>query len=670
MQLPSISDEQQDIVDCVIGGHNVRVDAVAGSGKTTTSLYIAQSCPHKNILLLTYNAKLKTETRHKAMCLNLDSLEVHSYHAFCVKYLDRRGYTDSGILRFLEQKTPTKCDPFPYDIVIIDEAQDMNKIYFRMVMYILKQCRVPPQLVVMGDRKQSIYAFNKADARFLVLCSHIFPSPYTWKEKTLSVSYRLTLPMATFLNRCCTGTLPIRSIKHGAPVQYVVCCTFGTKPCDMIESYLDKGFQYDDIFVLAATLKSQQSPVRVLANRLSARKIPIYVPTHDDEKLDENVLKNKIVFSTFHQVKGLERKVVLVFDFSANYFHYYAKQEDPYSIPNTLYVATTRAQEHLVLFHDDGSAYCPFLDVPRLVSSCRVLYHTRKTVPEMFVHRDTSESIKEFSIDDIVRYIPVEMIEECLQCLHIVTESSKKKRISFILTTKNLEHGLAEYVGDITCSAIPSFFEYLSTQKMTLYTHLQALRSSKKLLGRRREDDVGSIYKTFEKEKSIESLLRLSTEWVIQKTGYHFKKFQIQSYTWLTQDHLDEAVRRLETRIDNNNSHHLQFEKQVYCPFADVGLKGFCSIFHVEKKEQWILKLVSEVKPHHLVHAGIFQLIGQKIYGTTTSTFLYNVVDDCKYTISLASPESFEHVLSKIIDVKRNGMEEKSDQEFVRACTS
>ena len=62
-------------------------------------------------------------------------------------------------------------------------------------------------------------------------------------------------------------------------------------------------------------------------------------------------LKGKIVFSTFHQSKGRERKVVLVFNFDQSYFKYYGKELDPNVCPNELYVATTRAQEHLSLFH-------------------------------------------------------------------------------------------------------------------------------------------------------------------------------------------------------------------------------------------------------------------------------------------------------------------------------
>jgi superfamily I DNA/RNA helicase len=66
--------------------NNVVCDSVAGSGKTTTILYIAKTFKSKSILLLTYNAKLKIETREKVKLLNLTNIEVHSYHSFCVKY--------------------------------------------------------------------------------------------------------------------------------------------------------------------------------------------------------------------------------------------------------------------------------------------------------------------------------------------------------------------------------------------------------------------------------------------------------------------------------------------------------------------------------------------------------------------------------------------------------
>ena len=62
MSLPKYSDEQKLIIKS-LKSNNVLVDSVAGSGKTTTNLYLAKEYPHNKLLLLTYNAKLKIETR-------------------------------------------------------------------------------------------------------------------------------------------------------------------------------------------------------------------------------------------------------------------------------------------------------------------------------------------------------------------------------------------------------------------------------------------------------------------------------------------------------------------------------------------------------------------------------------------------------------------------------
>jgi superfamily II DNA or RNA helicase len=103
------SEEQSQIIQSVLDGKNVIVDSVAGSGKTTTILHIGKALPEKKILVLTYNAKLKIETREKATSLELENMEIHSYHAFCVKYYDHRCHTDPGIIAVLKSdKKPKK----------------------------------------------------------------------------------------------------------------------------------------------------------------------------------------------------------------------------------------------------------------------------------------------------------------------------------------------------------------------------------------------------------------------------------------------------------------------------------------------------------------------------------------------------------------------------------
>ena len=80
-----VSIQQKNIINA-LQHNNVIVDAVAGSGKTTTNIFIAQHNPQLEILLLTYNSKLRIETKQKLQTHGINNVECHTYHSFCVKY--------------------------------------------------------------------------------------------------------------------------------------------------------------------------------------------------------------------------------------------------------------------------------------------------------------------------------------------------------------------------------------------------------------------------------------------------------------------------------------------------------------------------------------------------------------------------------------------------------
>ena len=66
------SSEQENIVNDLGQGKCVVVDAVAGSGKTSTSLFASKRLDGRKFLLLTYNRKLCDETRDKIKTQNID----------------------------------------------------------------------------------------------------------------------------------------------------------------------------------------------------------------------------------------------------------------------------------------------------------------------------------------------------------------------------------------------------------------------------------------------------------------------------------------------------------------------------------------------------------------------------------------------------------------------
>jgi superfamily I DNA/RNA helicase len=180
--LPKPSEEQIHIINS-LNNNNIVVDSVAGSGKTVTNLYISKHFKKNNILLLTYNAKLKIETRQKTKLNNISNLDVHSYHSFCVKHYNKKCYRDNEINKIIvNNKNPFKL--FNYDIIILDEAQDINPLYFNLIYKIFKDNNNnKTKICIVGDKYQSIYDFNNADNRFIKYAPQCFNfNKLSWKE--------------------------------------------------------------------------------------------------------------------------------------------------------------------------------------------------------------------------------------------------------------------------------------------------------------------------------------------------------------------------------------------------------------------------------------------------------------------------------------------------------
>lgn len=684
MSLQPISIEQQKIIDLVSGGYNVSIDAVAGSGKTTTSLYIGINNPNKSILLLTYNAKLKLETRQKIEQLNLKNMEIHSYHSFCVKYFNNKAYTDSGIISFLKKNDiKTQNRAFCYDIVIIDESQDMTPLYYEVVQHILIRHKIQPQIIVMGDQKQSIYAFNKADSRFLRLCQQIYPPSHEWKSAQLNTSYRLTNQMTQFINQCCNGSLPMKSIKSGPAVRYVICDTFGYQPIREIDRILKQGIKCDDIFILSPSVRSPNSPVRKLANYLTRKNIPIYVPTTDEEKLDSDVLTGKIVFSSFHQAKGLERSVVLVYNIDHSYFTFYATdipRQDYNQIPNTVYVALTRAKSQLIIFHDHKQKYMDCINRYLLSQYAQLDVHESLNLK---FNDDKPMKTTKISVTDLVKFVPVEVIEQCISYLTIKTINPKEIPLDLPIKTKQNE--LYENVSEITGTSIPSYFEYATSGKMTIYDYLsqhkmdeimdfindQPNKPNRCLLGD--DDECDDRYKQWYKDiigdhNTCENLLKLSTEWICESSGYQFKKKQIKNYDWLNPEILQLSINRLDKLFPTDTHNNLQFEKSLVERYGRYCIVGFADIYNTKSNQLYELKVVNEINHSHMLQVAIYCWLINRLETTLVSSmYLFNIMNNELIQIE-STQEKLTHMVDLLIDAKNHTQEQQSDKQFIDKC--
>lgn len=546
MFLPPVSLNQQNILN-ELDNYNVVVDSVAGSGKTTCSLYIAKYNINLKLLLLTYNAKLKLETKKKIKDYNINNIDVYSYHSFCVNNYDSNCFTDKEINLMLSKNSPI-INNINYDIIILDETQDMNELYYELFCKIYKDNLKKAKLCIFGDIKQSIFTFNNADERYIVYADTIFNfNNLQWKHCKLNESFRITYEMSLFINNCLLNDdrLISNKITNNKP-RYILCNCFASdaKTLDEIKFYLNKGYKYDEIFILAPSVKNLNMPIRLLENKIKKElpNIQVYVPSSDEEKLDEDVLNNKLVFSTFHQVKGLERKVVIIFNFDNSYFKYYDKYKDVYKCPNELYVATTRALERLTVIHNSSCNYLQFINKENLKLYCDI-----EIINNIELYNDYKLSnVKRISVTNLVKHLPYNIIDTCINLIEQIPIVKSNKLIH--IRTKSKQPNGYENVSDITGIAIPCYLELKTKGQINILKHLKKENDTKFKIA----------------NLKVRDLLYIANCWHHKQNGFLFRLCQIKYYDWLSENTLSKCFERmLKLKISKDAEYEIYREVKL-----------------------------------------------------------------------------------------------------------
>jgi hypothetical protein len=450
------------------------------------------------------------------------------------------------------------------------------------------------------------------------------------------------------------------------------------------------GYTFSDIFILSPSVRSDKSPVRKLANLLTNNDIPIFVPTSDEEHLDEDILKGKIVFSSFHQVKGLERKVVFVFNFDSGYFEYYDKNGQKDEIPNTLYVAATRAKEHLILIHGEDKHFCDFIDIHKLQSIASYdMGYSSKFQHKLSYNKILDKPIKPITIGvtELIKFMPVEILDQCKELLTISKiDLPNEKNIN--IPVKSKQEDLYESVSEITGVSIPSYYELLTTNKITIHEHIEnniilkmnskIIKITNKCLIVESDDDeleldetdnnnyidINPIYKEILESNNTEALLKLTTNWVALKTGYNFKKSQIKKYDWLSKETLLGCIDRLENVLTSDSIR--KFEIPLEVSYNEFIIRGFIDLIE-NNTTIWELKVVKQIDTEHFIQIAIYLWLYYKTYRKFEAGFLYNIITNEKYSI-LSSIENLEKIVCILCEHKKKGIDKKNDEDFIQQC--
>lgn len=709
-----LSDEQSHIIDQIKVGKNVIVQAVAGSGKSSTVLSAAAQMPERTFLQVTYNASLRAEIKEKVKALGLTNIKIHTYHSLAVRYYLPNCFTDTGLRRILYHDLAPRTEIQSIDVLVIDETQDMTLVYFQIVQKFIRDMVTQKpgsiQLLILGDELQSLYEFKGSDARFLTLAEEIWKNcPFLrtreFSKCTMKMSYRITDQICAFVNNVMIGAPRMNSCRSDEPVKYVRNSRTNLEKTVVFEvnRLLAAGASPADFFILGASVKSAKSVVRKMENVLVSQGIPCYVPMMENENIDDRVIDGKIVFSTFHSVKGRQRPYVFIVGFDNSYFEFYARTLSPDRCPNTLYVGATRASKALFLLEGDNYTSdrpLPFLKMSHHEMRAQPYIHFKGQPRSIFYadERTVPESInlidKHFETPtNMIKFIPESVIEEISPIIDRIFVRERVLEngdfdIPAIIQTKG---GFYEEVSDLNGVAIPAMYYDELTNRYSGKTDsnillsiikqtLNGLKSNEHTYLRELVDDLP------EGSQQIADYLYLANIYVATQEKLYFKLKQVgrDEYGWLNNQHFENCRTRLESVISEEcagvcpsieetilnpsmEEEHKLIDAALDPFFENKKFRFTARTDIITPKTVWEIKCTSKISMDHLLQVVIYAWLWLVTKPDDPKEFKILNIKTGEIMRLSSSRADLDYIVVSILQGKYLEHEPITDEEFIRA---
>lgn len=656
------SKEQQDIIDSLKVNDVVKVQAVAGSGKSTTIFLLAQQNPSKQILVITYNRFLKNEMSEKAKKLKLTNLSVYTYHGLATYIQLKNAHfkkenainNDNLLNQWLDNPlNEIQIMKLKFDILVADEFQDCNALYWKFLT-ILLQTHHQAKLLALGDFRQTIYEFKESHDWWLNNLDQLIINKKV-DQKRLSTSFRLPANIAHFLNTYCfdqdSDTI-VSEKQNDVLVNYWHLTNLYdkqelTKIADFIQDKIDNHeYLPEDIFIISDSLNSDnesQSPSQMLENMLVKRNIPVFFPDDDQKSFDNKVIKHKLVFATPWTAKGRERKLVIYLSFGYIFNNQYDQQIIAKQILNQTYVGLTRALQEIVIVN--ASHHSHFRTSYQFVNYQQLMHDKHIQMPEwsrINLQKDLKQEFKK--IDDeaienlnlqgsrIGKFLSSNLEIKINQLLTQIKNRQKQKLSLIDLPTYTKKQN--QLIQDI--SAINSIlFTSLSVDKLLGYqtkgevlTNKTLKKTWDHLWDRLGHSSYGDDFKYLINQKeALEKYTTLQQDLLLATSIYSLANtilnpiHQIKEFNWLDNFQDWELVKQrtvqtIQKAVDNYAQEPIDYQKAQ----LEIGLKltkttgGFVNEFSKTFLDWFQAQFQTNLKIKKYDLAGIFDLVASDIF--------------------------------------------------------
>ena len=322
-----LTNEQSVLLDYIAEQRYAAIQGAAGTGKTMIAQMAAERFGkqgHK-VLFLCYNTFLYRHLRYNNPKENVDYYNADTFVAeFC---REEAGSVENRVHAY----EMIDIDTFPYDDIIIDEAQDLGN---EEILFFKKLCeRRSSHCFVFYDKNQ-IVTYSKT----------------TGNRNGETPSWIDQSECRLLLSRNCRNTVEIAKTAYSV-IDYDVLQKMnnisGDQPTILfaeketvqklymiVQFYLECGFMPNEITVL--TMKTEDKSILSGAKKfgnISFKSVPD---------------GNGVLFTTARKFKGLENKVIIIIDIDETCFSESA-------IKKVFYVACSRATQRLSLLISGSS---------------------------------------------------------------------------------------------------------------------------------------------------------------------------------------------------------------------------------------------------------------------------------------------------------------------------
>jgi len=374
-----------------IGDKNRLIRGVAGSGKTiilaSRAKMLSKQNPDWKILILCYNISLANAIQQMITHMlnepedlfdfdpatnNIQNkqITVRNFHAWLKHDLKVREHQLPTIIEKLEKKEailPT------YDAVLIDEGQDFEADWLRLVSLLINE--QTQSLLLVEDRAQTIYNRKRSYLQDTGLS-------FQGRSKVLSINYRNTHQIVTFawnfyrkhsllknkvVKRELEGEIIApQSTKRKGPEPGIIKAKNFFEEMRLVARQAkklneEKKVSYEEMLILYRVKRTHQHPIiDTIKKALGDENLPYYWITENDvSKRSYEKEDGKIKISTIDSSKGLDFRAVFIVNIESMPFPLVDNKEREVSL---FYIGMTRAQEYLCLSYSGKSEFTQYLD--------------------------------------------------------------------------------------------------------------------------------------------------------------------------------------------------------------------------------------------------------------------------------------------------------------------